>query len=233
MVQGSCRQHPVRARGLSGAVGLSRTKLADRLRKERDPEVLGGYVDHPAWQVRFEAIQSLGESNSPAAERHLLQVLANSHDKADLSSANAALGRVGSHAAIPALAGLIHHPVEDVKCSAIHALGLLGDGSLTPLYLDALSDRSWVAKWYAIGAIHRNGDQRAVGPVIDRMHAVLSRDRKTAVGGWTEVMYGLDFLGRWQTTNPSAAQTIEWVRSNRMDRLHPTEREWFETTFAR
>jgi hypothetical protein len=213
--------------------GPSRTKLAERLRTERDPQVLGAYVVHPAWQVRLEAIKSLGESGSPRAERHLLHVLENSHDKADLSFANAALSRVGSHAAIPLLAGFIHHPVEDVKCSAIHALGVLGDSSITPLYLDALSDRSWVAKWYAMGAIQRTGDARAVGPVIGRLRIVLGRDRKTVVGGWTEVMYALDFLRRWQETDRSAAQMIEWVRSTRLDRLHPAEREWFESTFGR
>ena len=204
-----------------------------RLHDERDPEVLGQFIGHPAWQVRLEAIQSLGESGSPAAEPHLLQVLAKSRDKADLSFANAALGRVGSQAAIPALAGFIHHPAEDVKSSAIHALGVLGDSSLTPIYLDALSDRSWVAKWYAMGAIHRNGDARAAGPVIERLRAVLTRDRKTAVGGWSEVMYGLDFLRRWRDTDPSAAQMIEWVRSKSLDRLDPHEREWFESTFGR
>ena len=213
--------------------GLSRTKLAERLRTERDPDVLGAYVAHPAWQVRLEAIKSLGESGSPAAEQHLLHVLANSHDKSDLSFASAALGRVGSNAAIPVLARFIHHPVEDVKCSAIHALGVLGDASFTPLYLDALSDRSWVAKWYAMGAIHRTGDARAVVPVIDRLRIVLGRERKTAVGGWTEAIYGLDFLRRWQETDPSAAEMIEWVRSKRLGRLQPAEREWFEMTFGR
>jgi HEAT repeat protein len=132
-------------------VGLSRTKLVERLRVERDPEVLGAFIDHRAWQVRWEAIESLGKSESPAAERYLLKVLATSSDKSDLPLANSALGRVGSRAAIPALAELIHDSVEDVKVSAIHALGGLGDSTLTPLYLDALSDRSWVAKWSAMG----------------------------------------------------------------------------------
>ena len=122
------------------------TKLVQRLRLERDPAVLGRFVDHRAWQVRWEAIESLGKSESPGAEQYLLQVLGTSGDKFDLTNANAALGRVGSRAAIPSLATLIHHPVEDVKVSAIHALGVLGDRTLTPLYLDALSDQSWVTK---------------------------------------------------------------------------------------
>src|SRR6266446_8074345 len=109
---------------MGNEVGLSRTKLVQRLRVERDAEVLGGFISHHAWQVRWEAIESLGNSESPAAERYLLQVLATSSDKLDLARANAALGRVGSRAAIPALAKFIHHPVEDVKSSAIHALSV-------------------------------------------------------------------------------------------------------------
>jgi HEAT repeat protein len=212
--------------------GLSRTELVQRLRVERDPEVLGAFIDHRAWQVRWAAIESLGKSESPAAEQYLLKVLATTGDKSDLPLANSALGRVGSRAAIPALAELIHHPVEDVKASAIHALGVLGDSTLTPLYLDALSDRSWVAKWSAIEAIHRNGDERAIGPVVVRLRAVLNRERRTNVGGWTEPMYALDFLRRWQAVDASAGDTIEWVRSKRLDRLQPDEREWFVSAFG-
>lgn len=212
--------------------GLSRAKLVERLRKERDPHVLGAFIGHPAWQVRWEAIQSLGKSESPAAEPYLLQVLATSQENGDLTFANAALGRVGSPAAIPALSGLIHHPVDDVKCSAVHALGLLGDGSLTTLYLDALSDRSWASKTYAMAAIHRNGDERAIGPVVERMRTILGRERRRAIGGWSEVMYALDFLGRWQAADPTAGAAIEWVRSNRLTRLQDHEREWFVSTFG-
>jgi HEAT repeat protein len=99
--------------------GLSRAKLIQRLRVERDPEILGAYIGHRAWQVRWEAIEGLGRSQSPAAEKYLLQVLAASDNKYDLSLANGALGKVGSRAAIPALMGFVHHPVVDVKCTAI------------------------------------------------------------------------------------------------------------------
>jgi hypothetical protein len=210
--------------------GLSRTELRERLQAERDTDVLGEFITHPAWQVRWAAIESLGEVASPAAERFLLQVLATSRADGDLVLANAALGKVGTQAAIPSLAELIHHNVDDVKCSAINALSLLGDSSLTPVYLDALSDRSWIAKWYAVMAIHRNGDERAIGPVSDRLRSVLSRDRRTMIGGWSEVMYALDFLRRWPA-DASANSTIEWART-RIHRLQPDERTWFESTFG-
>jgi hypothetical protein len=44
-------------------------------------------------------------------------------------------------------------------------------------------------------------------------------------------MYALDYLRRWQATDPTAARTIEWVRAKRIDRLQPDEREWFASTF--
>lgn len=212
--------------------GLSRAKLVERLRDERDPEILGAYVDHRAWQVRIEAIQGLGKSDSPAAERYLLRVLATSSDGFDLSSANAALSRVGSEASIPALTRLVHHPIDDVKGSALNALSVVGDQSLTPVYLDALSDRSWTAKWYAMAAIHRKGDERAIRPVAERLRKALSRERKTATAGWSEAMYALDFLRRWRETDPICDHTIEWVRSERLDRLQSDEREWFLSTFG-
>jgi HEAT repeat protein len=53
----------------------TRQKLVAGLTAERDPEILGRYVHHPAWQVRWAAIESLGKSGSPQAEGPLLAVL--------------------------------------------------------------------------------------------------------------------------------------------------------------
>ena len=209
---------------------LSRAKLVALIHDERDPEVLGTFMDHGAWQVRQEAIESLGKTGSPAAEPYLLRVLELHRDSHDVTFANSALSRVGSMAAIPALTTLIHHPVDDVKCSAINALGVLGDSSLTPVYLDALSDRSSTAKWYAMGAIHLAGDERAIGPVVARLHVILSHKRIRVVMPWTEVMYALDYLRRWNTDARSQG-AIDWVRGKRLDRLQDDERTWFDATF--
>jgi hypothetical protein len=210
----------------------TRKKLVARLTSERDPDVLGQYVHHQAWQVRWAAIESLGKSGSRDAEGPLLAVLKTNPDVRDYPWANVALGRVGSKAAIPALIDLIHHPVEDVKGTAIAALGVVGDASLTPTYLDALSDRNWVAKWAAMGAIARNADERAVAPVSARVRSILTRQRTRNLGGTTEVMYALEFLDRWSTSSPIAAETIRWVRAKALARLLSDERAWFETKFG-
>jgi HEAT repeat protein len=71
-----------------------------------------------------------------------LDVLAQTEDDYDRMYANAALSECGSVAAIPALAAQIDHPKDDVKCSARNALNQLGDASVLPTLLDALTDRS-------------------------------------------------------------------------------------------
>jgi HEAT repeat protein len=210
----------------------TREHLVERLKLERDPAVLAAYVRHASWQVRWQAMESLAASHSPDAVAPLLGVLEDPRHRDDLPGANAALGALGSKAAIPALTALIHHPVEDVKTSAIHALKEIGDASLTPVYLDALSDRSWVAKWYAMHALAEHGDDRAIDAVCDRLRASLSRDRKTNIGGMSEVDYALVYLHRWRTSNVRAEDTIRWVRNKAYDRLHPAERTSYAELFG-
>jgi hypothetical protein len=125
------------------------------------------------------------------------------------------------------LARFIHHPKEDVKASAINALQEVGDPSLTPLYLDALGDRSWVGKDYAMKAIHAHGDVRAIEPVMARIRAILSRDRKTKMGGWSELMYAVGYLKRWEATDGRISRFLQQVRHERWARLSEQERDWW------
>lgn len=210
----------------------TRQQLVARLRSEGNPRVLAAYLHHPAWQVRWQAIESLGRSGSPEAEAALLELHASNPDPRDYPFLHAALGQVGSRAAIPALVALIHHPKDDVKTSALAALQRLGDASLTPTYLDALSDRSWVAKWYAMAALAAHGDERAIDAVCERLRSSLGRERKRNLAGMTEVTYALDYLRRWQISSPAAEASIDWVRTHALDRLQPHERAWFESVFA-
>jgi hypothetical protein len=207
----------------------SRYELARELSEERDPTALARYVRHKSWLIRWEAIQSLGKSDSPEAEPILLDLLREPVDRKDLPFANSALGQVGSAAAVPALGALIHDRSEDIKTSAIHALMEVGDPSLTPLFIDALADPFWAAKAYAMHALDRHGDQRAIAAVSKRVRVILSRDRYRNYGGWTELMFGLDYLSRWRESS-AAAETLALV-PQRWVRLSVPERRWFTATF--
>jgi len=213
-----------------GGKPVSRTRLVELIQVERDPGTLGLYIHHRAWQVRWAAINSLGATGTREAEPFLIEVLNENPDPMDWPLANSALGRVGSSAAIPALSRLIHHSNEDAKGSAILALAAIGGAELTPTYLDALTDRSWTAKWAALSAIDQSADDRAIGPVIERLRVILGHDRKIQQGGRTDVMCALSYLNR-QAANRDAQAAIDWVRSTKLGRLQPDERRWFEATF--
>lgn len=112
-----------------------------------DCTVLLPLTKHRWWQVRWGAIRALAKCRDDRrAESALLAVLANPVDDYDRINANAALGQCGTPAAIPALAAQVHHPTDDVKCSAIYALAEIGNEPQLPVFLDALTDRSWAGK---------------------------------------------------------------------------------------
>ena len=47
-------------------VGLTRQKLIKRLEVEEDPDVVGQFLGHPAWQVRWAAIEAwIGSGRRP------------------------------------------------------------------------------------------------------------------------------------------------------------------------
>ena len=214
------------------AAGSTRTERLRRIWENRDPAALGAIARRGTGVERMEAIKALGGTASPDAEPYLLEVVAAGSDRFCVPLANAALATLGSRAAIPLLARLIHDPVENVKTSAIAALMKLGDPSLTPLLVDALSDRSWVAKWYAMAAIDQHGDERAIDPVCRRIRQIATRSRATKIGGWTELMYALDFLQRWRVESKVAAATLAWAAA-RADRFSDVERHWFRSVDPR
>jgi HEAT repeat protein len=165
-------------------------------------------------------------ADAPGGESYLFEVVDGSDDRYLVPVVNAVLGDIGSQEAIGHLVRRIHDPSEDVKASAICALSKLGNSSLTPILLDALADRSGVAKDYATMALYEHGDERAVEPVADRTRAILGRERRRSQAGPTALMFCLAFLMRWSEASGLAAETLSWART-RIRFFHPEEWNWF------
>jgi HEAT repeat protein len=180
------------------------------------------------WMVRHAAIGALGACRDPRAEAALIRVLEQSKDPSDLIYANAALGRIGTRRAVAALARHIHHRKDDVKASAIYALARIGNTTLTPLFLDALGDRSQVAKGYAVNALYQHGDSSAVPAVCARIKDILKRDRKTRTMPKTELMVAVEFILRFrhdEEVGQIVEATLDWLRP-RVKNLFAEEQEW-------
>jgi HEAT repeat protein len=202
-------------------------KLPLAVLHEPDPALVAVFLSHPSVRVRESAVGNLERSNSPDAEAYLLEFIGASDDRYLVPRVNARLGKGATTAAVPVLARLIHHRIEDIKASAIDALCMIGDASTTPVFLDALSDRSWVAKAYAMRGLAEHGDLRAMDAVVARLKGALSRERADRVAGDTEVIYALRYLWRWRE-DARAADAIAFVRRERIARLNARERVWIE-----
>jgi hypothetical protein len=198
----------------------------ERLPQVSDCTVVLPLVSHPRWQVRQAAIGALGKARGDSrAETALLGVLAGPVDEHDRIIASAALGEAGTRAAIPALAAHIHHPQDDVKCAATYALARIGGAPELAIFLDALTDRSPAAKWYAIAAIARHGTQQAIGPVCDRVRVILRRQRHQGQLPESELLLALQFLAR-HPGDERASATLTWVAERKLSYLTPHEARW-------
>jgi HEAT repeat protein len=201
-------------------------KLAQAVLHETDASLVAPFLRHPNVGVRQSAVAALERSTSAEAEPYMLAFIQTSEDRYLVPRINARLGRGATPKAIPALARLVHHPVKDIKASAIDALRRLGDAKTTPIYLDALSDRSWVAKWYAMNAIADHGDLAGLRAVVDRLRAATAKKRSDKIAGDSEVIYAFKYLWRWRNDEPRALSALQWVQRERFDRLTPYEQSW-------
>lgn len=190
-------------------------KLA-RLPAIGDFTVVAPLARHPRARVRHAAIRALGKAcGDSQAEVALLGVLAEPADDDDQIYANASLGECGTRVAIPALAAQVHHPKDDVKCSAIYALARLGGPAELGIFLDALADRSPAAKSYAMAAITQHGTGQAIGPICDRVRVILRRRRVTVHLPESELLRALKFLAR-HPADQRANATLAWVAERKL-----------------
>ncbi|MGG2134586.1 HEAT repeat domain-containing protein [Bacillus sp. S2(2024)] len=129
-------------------------------------------------EIRHEAILALGKCSPKEVEDILIEVITSSNDQYDLVYACASLRQIGTMKVIPYLTKLIYHDKDDVRCAAIYALNELGDVNHTPVFMEALTHRSANTKAYAMNALKRHGDERALTIVCEYVKKLVMRKRK-------------------------------------------------------
>lgn len=179
------------------------------------------------WLVRQTAISALGSCPLPEAEETLIAILNFSSDHLDLTYASAALGKIGTKRAIPALMRMLDASTEDVKTSSLAALTQIGDVSILPFLLKALANSNGHVKMYAMNGILRHGDERAIDPVIERVKQIVSRERKQEIIP-SELVEALEFLLRYASTDKRITELVHTIYTKKLDRLFPEERKWLE-----
>ena len=161
-----------------------------------------GYLQDKRWLIRQAAIDALGNCSDPSAPGILLETATRSTKESDLVCTNAALGRLKSEVGVEFLIQNSKHAKEDVANSALAALAKIGSRKALPCFIEALEDRRWSVKWYAMMGIEQHGDETAILPVLERVKKILSAKRLTRQSPRSELSCGLAFLWRhyWQRT---------------------------------
>ena len=109
--------------------------LSREICKLTNPKEVEKYTYSDRWMIRQEAIKRLGEIGNDKSIERLIKILKTSEDKYDLIYTNSALGKLRAKSAVPVLLKHINSKKIDVACSAIYALGEIGDKSAIP-YLE-------------------------------------------------------------------------------------------------
>jgi hypothetical protein len=95
-----------------------------------------------------------------------------------------------------------------------------------PLYLSLLADPKYKAKWIAMQAINRHGDDTCVDAVIDRFRKVVSKPSQS--DGIDELTEGAEFLNRVAPNDPRVKKQFERIK-NKWDDLTAQKQQFLRT----
>ncbi|MGE6256955.1 HEAT repeat domain-containing protein [Heyndrickxia sporothermodurans] len=178
------------------------------------------------YEIRNDALEALGEYKTEEAENALIEFIEISKDPFDIVTAIVSLGKCGTQRCIPYLIKLLQHPKQDVRCSAIYSLGILGNSTLTPVFINALNHRCPITKAYAVSAIKKHGDERAISAICDFTKIYVSRKRKIQ-GEPSPLIEALKFLLKFANDNEDVKKTFSYV-IKKENNVFRNEKHWIQ-----
>jgi len=222
--------------------------LYDRLDAETDKHILSGLLSALAglpqipncgrivaltkdnrWLVRESAISALKNCKPANAEDALLEVLKTSGNTYDLIFAIASLGVVGSWRAIPDLIAMTNHRSNDVKNGAVSAFREIAarESALEVSTLVTMLQNVDIAdaKWYAMSALNKFGDETAIAAVCARLETISAKKRKVWQTPKSELLEAVDFLARFDS-DPAVQKLFDKIRCQRWEMLFEYEKQW-------
>ncbi len=148
----------------------------------------------------------------------------------DKAGAHSTMASRGSLRPIPYLvSAALHDKSTDARCSALHALRVLGDSRLVPVFLECLGHPSSSDKWYAMAAISQHAGPEAWEVVFKRTRQILSKDRRTEQGPRSELIEALDYLFRFRDQSESIQLLLGQITTKYAHRLSAIERDWLSS----
>lgn len=158
------------------------------------------------------AKQALRRKRVEYSEDALLAVLEDGTDRNAVYWATIALRDVGTLRSVPALQGMLHYPMQDVKDCSVLTIAHIAGPSATEFYVHALRDKR-MRKLYPMWAIRVAADERAIDAVLEYVDRVLKRlERPTPADPGDAYVDGLEYLSRFFDKDSRIATVFARVR---------------------
>lgn len=159
--------------------------IAQRLAQPQDVLTLIKLFKHLEYDPWTDiAVRALGQAGTPDVIAALIPLLASS-DPVQASCAAAALGYAGTNQAVDALITALQYsapvpveygdlgkPLHDVRATAAHALGDIGDQRAVAALIRTLDDTEVYVQMAAAHALGQLAHERAVEPLITKLHQI-------------------------------------------------------------
>lgn len=127
-------------------------------------------LQHPDFEIRYQAVEALGELRDNNAVEPLIALLR--YDKGQYrdweirAAAALSLGKLGDTQAIEPMRRVFQQDVSRVRACAAWALGALGDLQAVEGLIAALADKDELVQEHSATALGLIGGERAVEPLI-------------------------------------------------------------------
>lgn len=133
-------------------------------------------LDSKKWDVRFNAVESLGKIKDTRAVEPLIKALGDTHQDVRLKAVES-LGKIQDSQAVPPLIDALKNKDEYVYWEAAEALGAIGGLAVDPLIV-ALHDSSSEDQWKIARVLEIIGTPQARNAVNNLNYCVGAMDRR-------------------------------------------------------
>jgi hypothetical protein len=149
---------------------------------------------------------------TPLTEDAILDAITAPRSKYDVYWGVLALRDFGTARSIPALKGLLHYSMQDVKDCSLLTIAHIAGASETPFYLEALADKG-SRKAYPMWAIEIAADERAVPAVLEFVNAALRKAiRPKPADPGDAYISGLKYFARVGFDRPEIQSSIDLLK---------------------
>jgi len=146
---------------------------------------------------------------TPLTEAAILEAIAAPRSKYDVYWGVLALRDCGTARSVPALKGLLHYPMQDVKDCSLLTIARIAGAAETPFYLEALALKG-SRKTYPMWAIEAAADARAIPAVVELVNAALRKaNRPKPADPGDAYLSGLKFFARMGLDRPEFQSSLD------------------------